>query len=108
RVGGGDDALCEPLRGGGAEGPHLAVLDGTQELRLERCGKVLDLVEEERATVGELEDARPFLEGAGERAAGVAEELGFGERLRHGRAVDRHEGTGGASPEPVDGAGDAL
>src|SRR5439155_1032955 len=107
-VGGCDDPHVDSPEGGGAERLHLVVLDGTQELGLERRGEVLDLVEEERAAVCELEHARPFLQGAGESPAGVAEELGFGERFRHGRAVHRAEGAGSAPTQRVDGARDEL
>ena len=107
-VGGCDDPHVDSPEGGGAERLHLVVLDGTQELGLERRGEVLDLVEEERAAVCELEHARPFLQGAGESPAGVAEELGFGERFRHGRAVHRDEGAGSAPTQRVDGARDEL
>ncbi len=94
----------EPPHAGGAERPHLAVLHDAQELRLERGHEVLDLVEEERAAVGELQHAGALLYRAGERAARVPEELALGERLGDGGAVDRHEGTCGAAAEGVHGA----
>jgi len=103
-VGGGDDAEVDPPHAGGAERPHLPVLHDAQELRLERGREVLDLVEEERAAVGELQHAGALLYRAGERAARVPEELALGERLGDGGAVDRHEGTCGAAAEGVHGA----
>src|SRR5436309_9616336 len=87
-VRGGDDADVEPPHAGSAERPHLAVLHDAQELRLERGQEVLDLVEEERAAVGELQHARALLHRAGEGAARVSEELALGERPGDGGAVD--------------------
>src|SRR5438128_373016 len=57
-----------------AEGRHLALLHGAQELRLERERDLRHLVEERRAAVGRPEDAVVVAHGAGERAATVAEE----------------------------------
>ncbi len=75
-----------------AEAPHLALLDaraaawpGTTGVRLG------DLVEEERAAVGFLEQALARADGAGERAARVAEQLALEQRLADRRAVDGHE-----------------
>jgi hypothetical protein len=48
-----------------------------------------DLVEEEGAAVGLLEEALARADGAGERAARVPEELALQQRLGHRRAVDR-------------------
>ena len=46
-----------------------------------------DLVEKERAAVGQLEAAFASVDRAGERALLVAEELRFDERVRQRRAV---------------------
>ena len=48
------------------------------------------LVQEQRAAVGRLEQAGLVAVGAGERALPVAEHLGFEQRLRQRGAVDRH------------------
>src|SRR5213593_3327637 len=72
----------------------------------QRRGEVLDLVEEEAASIRQLEHARPLLHRAGERAAGMAEELALRERLRDGSAVDGQERPGGAPAERVDRARD--
>ena len=47
-------------------------------------------------------------DGAGERALGVAEELGFGERLGDRRGVERHEPLVRARAVVVDGPRDQL
>ena len=67
-----------------------------------------DLVEEQRAAIGELEAALPPLDGAGERALLVAEELALEQRLGNRRAVDRHERHGRARAQLVDRLRDQL
>ena len=71
--------------------PDLAVLQRAQQLRLHLRPHVADLVEEQRAAVRRLEQAALGRDGAGERAPGVAEQLGLEQRLGQRRAVDRHE-----------------
>ena len=58
-----------------------------------------DLVEEERSALRLLEEALLLLDGARERAALVAEELGLEEVLGHRAAVDRDERAGRARAE---------
>ena len=55
-----------------------------------------DLVEEERAAVGELEAADAIDLGVGERALHVAEELGLEHALGHAAGVDRDHRPVGA------------
>ena len=55
--------------------------------------RLADLVEEQRAAVGRLEEARLVAIGAGEGAADVAEELALEQRVRERGAVDRDEGA---------------
>src|SRR6185436_15941011 len=69
----------------------LALLQHPQELGLQLEGKVADLVEENRAAVGDLEPPRPIAQRARERAAHVAEELALEHLARDGAAVDAHE-----------------
>ena len=52
---------------------------------------VPDLVEEQRALVRLLEPALPIADRAGERAAHMAEQLGFEQRLGNRAAVERDE-----------------
>ena len=73
----------EPL-----DGP---VLQHPQQLDLHRQRHVVDVVEEDRAAVGELEAAGPILDRAGERAALVAEQLRLDQRFRKQRAADGDE-----------------
>ena len=90
-VGGGDDPHVDVLLGAAAEAPERALLQHAQQLDLRRRHHLGDLVEEQRAAVRELEAAQPPLDGAGERALLVAEELALEQRFRDGRAVDRDE-----------------
>ena len=85
RFDGGDEAHVDPPRRAAAERTDLAVLHDAQELRLERQRQVLDLVEEERAAVGEPERTGSRVERAGERTARMPEELALGERSRGSR-----------------------
>ena len=52
-IGRRDQADVHPPRRAAAQGTHLAVLHRAQQLRLEGERQVFDLVEKERATVGE-------------------------------------------------------
>ncbi len=87
---------------------ELALLQRAQELHLHLDRDLADLVEEERAAVGELEAPRLARHGAGERAALVAEELALDELLRDGRAVDLDERLVLAARVLVQRAGDEL
>ena len=67
-----------------------------------------DLVEEQRAAVGDLEQAARVALGAGEGAAHVAEQRRFQQRLRDGGAVLADERAIAARAVGVDGARDQL
>src|SRR5439155_14327256 len=73
------------------EPPQRPVLQDPEELRLGRRGHLGHFIEEDRPAVGELEAAYPPLEGPGERAFLVAEDLALEQRLRDGGAVDGDE-----------------
>ena len=71
------------LRGVAAAHPaDLALLQHPQQLGLELERQVADLVQQQRALVGQLEEPRPVGGGAGEGALRVPEELGLQEVLR--------------------------
>ena len=65
-----------------------------QQLYLNRAGYALDLIQEDGATLGELEFAWLVPLGIGKRAFLVAEELGFQQRFRQRTAV--HDDVGAA------------
>jgi len=95
---------------GGAEATDLSLLEDPQECHLEGLACVADLVEEQGALVGLLDQALPAACGAGEGLALVAEQLVHEHALGDRRAVDRDEGvaTPAGRPPEVDGLGDEL
>ena len=107
-VRGGQDADINADGVPAADAADLALLEGPEELGLDAAGGLADLVQEDGAAVGLLEPARLGLEGAGEGAALVAEELALGEGVGDGGAVDGDEGAGVAGAPGVDEAGDQL
>ncbi len=92
----------------GAEPPGLATLDGAQQLGLAGGAQLADLVEHERALIRELELARVGHRGARERAALVAEQFAFDQRIGNGGAVQRHQRLPRATALAVDQHGDHV
>src|SRR5450432_2330546 len=74
-----------------AERDQLALLDGAQQLGLDRQRQLGDLVEEQRSPVRGPQVARAGALRAGEGTFAVAEQLRLRERLGERRAVERHE-----------------
>src|SRR5262245_59550428 len=107
-VGGRQDAHVHGDLFRAAEPPHLAVFEHAQQLRLQHHRHLGDLVQKERARVGQLETALAFGYRAGEGAALVAEEFRFHQRLGDGRTVDRHEGARDAGAELMNGVRNDL
>jgi len=105
-VGRGEHPHVDRLVPRAAEPAHAALLERLQELGLERLGQEPDLVEEDRAAVRGLEEARLGAPRVGEGAALVAEHLGFEQGLGDRRAVDVHEGPIRARPGPMDHPGE--
>ena len=68
--------------------PELALLQHAQQLHLHDRAHLADLVEEDRALLGDLDQPLLVAVGAGERAAHVAEQLGVEQRLGQRAAVD--------------------
>src|SRR5882762_10647458 len=107
-VGGGDHARVH-LDGSALPHPaDLAFLQDAQELSLDARADVADLVEKQGPAGGLLEQPAPGAGGAGEAAAGMAEQLtlehAFGDRA----AVHRDERTRRPGAGRVDGARDQL
>jgi hypothetical protein len=103
-----DHAHAQTLRVERSHALHLPVLDATQQFRLDRQGQLADLVEEQRAAVGMLEDADLRLGRTGECAALVAEQLAFEQRADDGGTVDRDIAAVAARADLVEGARDEL
>src|SRR5262249_33489765 len=78
-----------------ADPADLARLQEAQQLHLDVLVQLADLVEEQRAAVGHLEQPLVIAVGPGEGALAVAEQLALDEVLRQRPAVDRHERPGG-------------
>ena len=107
-VGRGDEPHVDRLGLGRAERANLALLDRAQQLRLQRQRQLADLVQEQGAAVGRAEQALGVADGAGERAAHVAEQLAFDHALGQRAAVDGHERPAAARRGLVDRARQQL
>ena len=103
-VRGGDDAHVALARDVAADALVDALLQDAQQLHLHRQAHVADLVEEQRAALGDLETALAGGDGAGERALLVAEQFGLEELGGNGAAIDGDEGTLAARAQRMDGA----
>src|SRR5437660_8005953 len=77
RVRGRDDPNVHALRLGGADALELTRLEHAQQLRLLRQRQVRDLVEKQRAALGELEPPDAIDLRVGEGALHVPEQLAF-------------------------------
>src|SRR5439155_18708292 len=75
-----------------------------QELRLHFEWEVLNLIQKDRATVGQLEAADALRHGARERPFLVPEELAFEQSRGNRRAIQLHEGVRTPRAEVVNGA----
>src|SRR6185503_818942 len=76
--------------------------------RLERHRHLGELIEEEGAAVGSLQEAWLIPVGPGKGALAVAEHFRLEERLGQGRAVDRYQGPIGPAAVLVNELGDDL
>lgn len=105
-VGRGDEPDVAGLFLHRADPAKAAAVQQGQQLGLHRRLQLPDLVEEDRALVGDLRQPDLLRDGARERASLVAEKLGLHQAARNGRAVDFGEGMAGAmgwigSPEII-------
>ncbi len=98
-----DQAHVDFLRGRAAHPLHLAGLQDPQQHGLHLGRRLADLVEEQGAAVGALEEAGPVVQRAGVGAADGAEELGRGEAGGDGPDVDADAGRAVAPAGRVDG-----
>src|SRR5262252_4245955 len=85
-----------------------AILQDAEILHLERGAHLRDLIEEDGAAVGQLEEAGLALVRAREGPLLVTEELALHQRLGDGRAVDGDERSLAAHRHLMDGPGDQL
>ena len=87
---------------------HDAFLEHAQQRRLQAQAHLADLVEEHRAALRRLEEARARGVGAGERAARMTEQLALEKLLADRRAVDARERLFRSRRHAVDHLGDEL
>src|SRR5207302_8715975 len=104
----GDDTHVDLPRASAPEALELLLLQHAQELWLELGRNVADLVEEQRASVCQLEPPHALRDRTGERAPLVAEQLALEETRRDGRTVELHERPLAALAQLVNGARDEL
>ena len=107
-IGRGEDAHVGLLELGRADAHEGARLEHAQQLDLQVERHLGDLVEEQRAAVGALEEAQVLAIGAGEAALLVAEDLALHQVRRDRAAVDGEERMAAPPAEVVHGAGDDL
>ena len=107
-VGGGDDPNVHP---DGFLPPHpveLPFLQDPEELGLGGEGHLSDLVQEDGAVLGQLEESPPGIDGPGEGTLLVAEELALQERVGEGGHVHGDERLVPPGREGVDPPGDEF
>ena len=104
----GDEPDVDASRDVLADTAHFAFLERAQHLGLRARRQLADFVEEERPEMRFLEHPGAFGEGAGERAAAVAEELRVDEIVGKRRTVDCGKRPVAAETAAVKGACDQL
>ena len=91
-----------------ADALELPLLQHAQQLALQLERDLADLVEKQRAAVGQFEPADAVAQRAGEGALDVAEELALEQFARDRRAVDPDQRPVAAAARLVDGARDQF
>ena len=105
-MGRGDDAHVAADGAVAADPLETSLLQHPQQLHLHLQRHVADLVQEQRAALGELEAAEPRRQRARECAFFVAEQLALEQVRGDGAAVHRHERMRGAARQLVNVARD--
>jgi hypothetical protein len=103
-VGGGHQAQVGLLDARAAQGAVAVVLRKAQQRRLRTRAQRVDLVEEQRAALGQADHAAAGGLGVGESASHVAEEFGLEDGVGYGAAIDGDERFAATIAEIVDGA----
>ncbi len=107
-IGGGDDTGIDADGTALADALEFLLLQDAQQLDLQLRAHAGDFVEEDGAAVRRLETAGLVVDGAGEGALDVAEQLALQQALGQGTAVDADVRPLGARAETVDGASEHL
>ncbi len=100
----GNDAHVDRDRLGRSDGPNLVLLQHAQQLHLQTHRHIADLIEQQRAAVGGLEQAFLRSSSTGEGAFFMTKEFGLEKVLRHGTAIDGDERLVAPGTRFVDGA----
>src|SRR5712692_6974459 len=108
RVGSGDDAHVDLDFVHPAQVHELAILEHTQDLALRIHAHGADLVEKQRASIGNFKQSFLGSDGAGKGPLDVPEQRGLQQIRRHGAGVDRDERPVAAGRIQVDGFGDEF
>src|SRR5206468_2029277 len=87
-MGGANDPSVDRDRGAAANPLDHSLLEEAQQLDLERQRDVADLVEEQRPALRQLDLAGGCLDGPGEGATLITEQLGLKQILGNRGAVD--------------------
>lgn len=95
-MGGGNDADVNVLFAGIADSSEFFLLEEAEEEALGGEGEVANLIEEEGAAIGLLNDAGGVVIGTCEGAFGIAEKAGFEEGFANDVAIEGNEGLSGA------------
>ena len=89
----------------GSDPLDFSILNNAQEFGLHGQRGFADFVEEYRAAVGVFKKPRARVRGAGKRAAHVAKELAFEQRVDHGGTVTDGQALLAHRADLMDGAG---
>jgi len=107
-VRGGDQAHIDVMGAPAAQALEFLFLQDAKQFGLQCRRNVADLIQKQRALVGQLEPANLLRDCAGERALLVAEQLAFEQIQRNGRAIHFDEGASASRADVVNGARDQF
>ena len=107
-VGRGEEADVDPPSSHRPDAHHGSLLEHAQKLGLEVHRELADLVQEDGAAIGRLEEPRLRGVRAGERPSFVAEPLALQQMLGDRGAVQAHEGLVRATGPAMNRLGDDL
>ena len=107
-IGGGDDPRVDPQRSRSAHTFEFLLFEHPQQLALEPERHLADLVEQERASISQLEATGPGFRGPGEGAPFVSEQLALDQARRQRGAIDAHQRPRSAAAAVVHGTCEEL
>src|SRR6516164_2985210 len=107
-VAGGDQANVNLNHLVATQATHFLLLDGAQQLHLQRGAHFRNFVEEYCAAARFFQDPPLVFDSSCESAADVAEELGLQQCLSQGTTVQGEEAVVGSGTVVVDGLGHQL